>query len=135
MLTINTEQARVEIEGSVYFIRPEDYLDIMLSYRRARKVLASKGYAFVAGLELDDDERTLLAQTAALFIIVARLTDWQGVSLVSGEEAECTDENKLLLFGKYPGLIDRIIAEITKKEETEEKNSETLQDGQLDPTL
>jgi hypothetical protein len=119
----------IEIDGVTFTIRPDDYLDVLASYKNAREGLRSKGLIDDGSETFSLEDRVMLARAAAFYMITSRIVSWSGIKYPDGTDAECTDENKMKFFGRNPGAIEELFVRVGKKEEEEVKNFETSQDG------
>jgi hypothetical protein len=119
----------IEIGGITFTFRQDDYLDVLMAYKKAREGLRAKELISDSAEVTSFEDRMMLARAAAFFMVVSRITGWSGVKYPDGTDAECSDENKLKFFGRNPNGVEDLMSKLGRKEEEEVKNSETSQGG------
>lgn len=137
----------ISLDGITFKIRQEDYVDVTLSLNKARQSLKKKGFPLLEGVDKEDlvekkdetdeqkeareklsfqvaEQSGLISMTTAFYIMIARIIEWSGVKVRGQIDPPCTEENKLVFFGKRYGLADKLMSAIQDREAEEEKNFE-----------
>lgn len=76
----------------------------------------------------DGKSQDLSAQVFSLAIFLMQIKDWQGFE-AGGEPLPCTQENKVLVFGQAPLVIQAALEKLQVQEEAERKNCKTSRAG------
>ena len=134
-----TVQVALEGEELEFVMAHDDFGDVMRSYKWAMDEglwsIGKNGRGSKEEVQETEDEKDLPQGISVMGIavsnyqVVSRIKAWNGIHLANGDLAPCTEENKLLFFGKYPGVLFKIMRELGRREEAERKNSETSQAG------
>lgn len=112
----------IEVQGTKFVFGPLKYKDFLVAVAALRE----------GGIQ--DDTTSL--QAFAHVSLISRLKSWD-VVLPDGSPAPCTMENKMILFGRNPGLLSEIsgkLIEAEVEEGKEQKNSGSMQDGSSSET-
>ncbi len=104
----------VTIGGVTFTVRHEQYFDIVGALQ----------FNQVAGFQ---DQAAVFA--GANHMLIQRIVAWDGVLLPNGEPAECTETNKMALFGTRPDLLHELSDALEEEDETNRKNSGPSQSG------
>lgn len=145
-----TVQVDLEDEQLEFVLAQDDFGAVMRSYqwameqgfwasgRNGKRIQKPQEKEQGVDESKDDSEEEVVKASQGAFMfgtavshyqVISRIKGWNGIHLSSGQPAPCTEENKLLFFGKYPGVLSIIIRELDLKEEAERKNSEASQAG------
>ena len=105
----------VELDGMTFTVRPQTYEDFARAMDYAEK--------------LDISNENIRNVSIGSYSLLLRITSWTGVELSDGSVAECTDQNKMALFGQHPDLLNDLARHLGIIKEADEKNLETSQTG------
>lgn len=99
--------SEVTVDGVSFTVRNEEYMDLFPAMQFNDDAKLKGNVAVAAGV------RHMLMQ---------RIVAWDGVEFGDGTKAECTEENKLALFGMRPELLSSLHEAIVAQEEQDSKN-------------
>lgn len=111
MLILSSNKT-VEIDGCSFTIRPEKYEDLFVAADQAAKLAAENGI---------EDERYGMVIMSNLSL-VNRIVSWEGVGASADQPAECSRDNKLMLFAQRRDLLGKIAAALQEQEQADQGN-------------
>jgi hypothetical protein len=151
-MKVSVRERRIQIDDAVFYVEPESYktqtramqLAINAGISLSEKDLAEIAEDENAKKETEGDKEKAPAPVTDSVIVrkmalggysnLARISRWENITDEDGNVVPCNIDNIAFLFGQHPDLLGRFLAEVTRQEEGDEKNSETLHDGENDTT-
>lgn len=128
MITLDGE-LEVDLEGIRFTIDPQEQRHILYGLAMAdrmgieapRTKLDSDG-----NVSLDENEKShrSRANVVGAYIMMERISAWDGPVLKNGKPAPCDRKHKERLFGKMPELLTKLFVKVSNLEGEEEKNSQ-----------
>lgn len=110
-IRLNSNETRTIIAGgATFFVAPRSF----------QAFAQSLGFAREHGGE--NAEAALILGGG--FEVMSRIVAWDGIEDAAGNPAECTEANKLQLFGERPDLLNEIATQLREIEASAEKNSD-----------
>ena len=105
---------QIEVDGLKFTVRPQRYEDYV------------KALSMIEDLDLKGRSRNVAIGS---FCVLLRISAWEGPIMPDDSPAECSYENKMLLFGQEPGLLNKIADKAGLLEVEQAKNGEASQPG------
>jgi hypothetical protein len=128
---------KVEVDGLIFEIRPQQYQDFAVAVDFTDKMGMENRPVETApeGETPEDDENpkkvpvTPKTVLTGWYCLIERIVGWEGIEGMDGKPAPCTQDNKLALFGQEPNLLKKIADGLGEQEEEQGKNSDASPAG------